>query len=116
MSNPESPHPKAESRTNLRVLLALVIFMGVLIVAGIVVVGFTIANRLSNMGAEDEPAAGGFGAADIPIPAGCEVVEARPDGNRLILRLGSGGRCNQAIVIDLRSGAVTGRLNFVPTP
>lgn len=116
MSNTESPQPKAESRSNLRALLALVIFMGILIVAGIVVVGFTIAIRLSNMGAEDRPAAVGFGEADVPVPAGCEVMEARPDGNRLILRLGSGGRCNQLIVIDLRSGAVTGRLNFVPTP
>jgi hypothetical protein len=116
MSNTESLHPKAESRTNLRVLLALVIFMGILIVAGIVVVGVTIANRLSSMGADERPGAGGFDAADIPIPAGCEIVETRPDGNRLVLRLGSGGRCNQLIVIDLRSGAVTGRLNFVPTP
>jgi len=116
MSNTESPHPKTESRTNLRVLLGLVIFMGILIVAGLVVVGVTIANRLSHMGAEDRRIGSSFGEADIPIPAGCEVVESRPDGNRLILRLGSGGRCNQLIVIDLRSGAVTGRLNFVPTP
>ena len=118
MSNSESPSPKAESRSNLRALLALVIFMGILIVAGMVVVGVTIANRLGSLGEGDKPAAvaGGFGEAAVPIPAGCAIVETRPDGNRLIVRLGSGGRCDQVLVIDLRSGAVTGRLNFVPSP
>jgi len=52
----------------------------------------------------------------VPVPAGCSIVETRPDGNRLVVRLGSGGRCDQLLVIDLRSGAVTGRLNFVPSP
>jgi len=118
MSNTESPRPKAESRSNLRALLAVVIFMGILIVAGMVVVGVTIAIRLGNLGEGDKPtaAAGGFGEAAVPIPAGCAIVESRPEGNRLIVRLGSGGRCDQVLVIDLRSGAVTGRLNFVPSP
>jgi hypothetical protein len=118
MSNTESPRPKAESQSNLRALLALVIFMGILIVAGMVVVGVTIANRLGSLGGGEKPAvaAGGFGDASVPIPAGCSIVESRPHGNRLIVRLGSGGRCDQVLVIDLRSGAVTGRLNFVPSP
>ena len=118
MSNTESPRPKAESRSNLRALLALVIFMGILIVTGMVVVGVTIANRLSNLGEGEKPAvaAGGFGEVSVPVPAGCSIVETRPDGNRLVVRLGSGGRCDQLLVIDLRSGAVTGRLNFVPSP
>jgi len=118
MSNPEVPRPKTESTPKLRALLALVIFMGVLIVAGMVVVGVTIANRLGKLDADDKPAAaaGGFGEATVPVPAGCAIVETRPEGNRLIVRLGSGGRCDQVLVIDLRSGAVTGRLNFVPSP
>ncbi|MFM9844880.1 MAG: hypothetical protein ACKVOI_18115 [Dongiaceae bacterium] len=118
MSNTESPHPKTQSRSNLRALLALVIFMGILIVAGLVVVGVTIAVRLSNLGEGEKPAAsaGGFGEATVPIPAGCAIVDSRAEGNRLIVRLGSGGRCDQLLVIDLRSGAVTGRLNFVPGP
>jgi hypothetical protein len=118
MSNTESPRPKAESPPNLRALLAVVIFMGIVIVAGMVVVGVTIAVRLGSLGEGDKPAAtaSGFGEAVVPIPAGCAIVETRPDGNRLIVRLGSGGRCDQLLVIDLRSGAVTGRLNFVPSP
>lgn len=116
MSNTESPRPKSESTPNLRALLAIVIFMGILIIAGLVVVGVTIANRLSNMGEEERRAAGGFQPADIPIPAGCEIVETQTEEDRLIVRLGVGGRCNQVLVIDVRSGTVAGRLNFVPTP
>src|SRR5262245_9005081 len=115
MPNSDSRPPKAEATPNLRALLAVVIFMGILIVLGMVVVGVTIANRLGQMGEDDAPAAGGFGAANIPIPAGCEILETRSDENRLIVRLGSGGRCNQVVIVDLESGAVAGRLNFVPT-
>jgi hypothetical protein len=115
MSNSDPLRPKAESTPNLRVLLAVVIFMGILIVVGMVVVGVTIANRLGSMGEDKGSAVHGFQAADIPIPAGCEILETRSDENRLIVRLGSGGRCNQVVIVDLESGAVAGRLNFVPT-
>jgi hypothetical protein len=118
MSNTESPSPKAESTPKLRALLALVIFMGILIIVGLVVVAVTVANRLSRMGEADTGGSvkSGFGEVQVPVPAGCAIVESRPEGNRLIVRLGSGGRCDQVLVIDLKSGAVTGRLNFVPSP
>src|SRR5262247_3967702 len=105
MSNTDPPRPKAESTPNLRALLAVVIFMGILMV------GVTIANRLGSMGDDEASAVHGFQAADIPIPAGCEILEARSDESRLIVRLGSGGRCNQVVIVDLESGAVAGRLN-----
>src|SRR5262245_48981286 len=115
MSNTESPRPKAASSPNLRVLLALVIVMSVLIIAGMIVVGVTIANRLSKMGEDDASAIRGFGTADIPVPGGCEILETQSDENRLIVRLGSGGRCNQVLVAEHQSRVVDGRLNFVPT-
>jgi hypothetical protein len=116
MSGAQPPSDRPSS-PNLRVLVALVIFMGVLIVAGVIVVVVTIVNRLGAPDAADNAAAvGGFAAADVPIPAGCEVVEARADGNRLVLRLGTGARCQQALVVDLATGKVVGRLNFVPAP
>ena len=115
MSNTESSHAEAESNPKLRALVALVIFMGILIIAGMIVVGVTIANRLGKAGEGVGSAQTGFAVADIPVPAGCEILETRPDGGRLIVRFGSGGRCNQVLIIDLESGAVAGRLNFVPT-
>jgi hypothetical protein len=114
MSDTKDSPAETEWTPKLRALLALVIFMGVLIFVGLIVVVVTVANRLSSAG-EERPAAGGFGTADIPIPAGCEVLETRSDGDRLVLRLGRGGRCNQVVIVDLKTGAVAGRLNFIPT-
>lgn len=101
-----------------RGLVALVIFMGVLIAVGLAVVLFTIASRLINGSKADDrsqPPAG-FAAADIPIAEGCQIMESLTEGGRLILRLGSAGRCNQLLFIDVESGQLIGRLNLVPAP
>ena len=89
--------------------MALVIVMGALIVIGMAVVIVTIAHRLMGSGA---PA--GFGSAEVAVPAGCQVVETVPTADRLVLRLGTGERCNQVIIVDLATGRVLGRLNLVP--
>lgn len=97
-------------------LLALVIVLGVLIVAALVVVVVTMVNRMS--GPEPEPraasAAGSFDAVDLPVPAGCQVVETVTAGDRLVLRLGSGERCNQLIFVDLATGKHLGTVRLVP--
>ena len=81
--------------------------MGVLIVVGMVVVGVTIAIRLGSLGEGEKPAvaAGGFGEAAVPIPARVfdrGIAAGRQSADR---QVGSGGRCDQVLVIDLRSGA-----------
>jgi hypothetical protein len=96
-------------------LLALVIIMGVLIVIGLVVVVVTIANRMTGAPADGTgPAAAAFGTADLPVPAGCQVIETVATGDRLILRLGSGDRCNQLLVLDLASGRHLGTVRLTP--
>ena len=95
-------------------LLALVIVLGVLIVAALIVVIVTIVNR---MGASKETTAGtpaAFDAVDVPVPAGCQVVETVTATGRLILRLGTGERCSQLIVIDLETGKQLGTVRLVP--
>ncbi|MGH6933454.1 MAG: hypothetical protein ACREEE_13590 [Dongiaceae bacterium] len=104
---------------NSRGMLALVILMGVVIVIGSVVVVVTIASRLINpakSGDGDAPIAAPFDPVDVPIAEGCQVVETVIQGDRLVLRLGTGGRCNQLLLIDLRNGKLTGRVNLVATP
>ncbi|HTO80923.1 MAG TPA: hypothetical protein VMQ73_01755 [Methylomirabilota bacterium] len=96
-----------------RTLLALVIGMGVLIVVGTVMVVATIANRVMGS-AVPKAASPGFGSADVAVPAGCQVVETVPATDRLVLRLGTGERCNQVIIVDLATGRLLGRLNLVP--
>jgi hypothetical protein len=83
-------------------LKGLVIGMGILIVAGFVVVAVTLASRLGSPK--------GFGDVALPVPGHCTIAEAAPDRGRVILRLGGGGLCEQVLVIDADSGAVVGRL------
>ncbi len=105
---------RADTR-NMKPLIALVIIMGVLIVAGLVVVVVTIANRLG--GADritNTRAAAEFATVDLPVPAGCEVMETTTADDRLILRLGSGERCNQVLIVDMATGRLLGMLRLVP--
>ena len=100
---------------NMKPLVALVIIMGALIVIGLIVVIATIAHRLSG----DQAAAAGtalpsFAAIDLPIPAGCEVRETTTAESRLILRLGTGERCNQILIVDMASGKLLGTLRLMP--
>ena len=105
---------EADTRT-MKPLVALVIIMGVLIVAGLVVVVVTIVSRMGSGNATaSRAAAAPFAAVDLPIPAGCEVKETTTADDRLILRLGSGERCNQLLIVDMATGRLLGTLRLVP--
>jgi hypothetical protein len=94
-------------------MLALVIIMGALIVIGSIVVIATIANRMSGATAEIARPASAFDMVDLPMPAGCQVVETVATNERLILRLGSGERCNRVLVVDMATGTLLGTLRLV---
>ncbi len=94
----------------MQALKALVIGMGVLIVAGFVLLVVGLANKFSQGGK------GGFGTAEVAVPDGCTLAETLAEGDRLLLRLeGPAERgCAQIVVVDLESGAVRGRLRLAP--
>jgi hypothetical protein len=116
----------------MQALKALVIFMGVVIVIGVAVVGVTIYNRMNRLGetapaeapvdsqAAAPPAAPAdqtlpaFGDMSVKLPEGCRVIEMVPAGDRLLLRLGSGQRCNRILVVDLATGAPLGSIDLSP--
>ncbi len=104
---------RADTR-NMKPLIALVIIMGVLIVAGLVVVVVTIANRLGADRTASTRTTAEFATVDLPVPAGCEVTETTAADDRLILRLGSGERCNQVLIVDMATGRLLGTLRLVP--
>lgn len=92
----------------MQALKVLVIVMGVLIVAGLILVAYGLVGRESR----DDTRAGAFGEVALDLPAGCEIAAARADGTRLIVRL-AGPRergCQQVIVVDLGDGRVLGRV------
>ena len=81
----------------MRALKALVIGMGVLIVAGLVTVVVTIANR--TLDADRPPTEAAFA-----IPPGAEVLETALDGGRMALRLRLPDGTAAIHVFDLATG------------
>jgi hypothetical protein len=94
---------RVEGRRMRATMMVLVVAMGVLIVAGVSVIGVTIARRViapaAVVAAHD---------AVLDEPAGTRIagVSALPD--RLALQL-TGGGADRVVVVDLRTGAVVGR-------
>ncbi len=119
----------------MQVLKALVIVLGVMIVAGIAVVGVTIYHRTTNpvnspVPDSTEPAAKpateptvrtgpgagfgpGFGKVVLDLPPGSRIVEMTAEDARLILRLrlADGGR--QILILDMATGKRLGTFELI---
>ncbi len=103
----------------MQTIKALVIFMGLLILAGLGLLVYGVVGQVSEVSDAGAPpeATGGFDETEIPLPAGCSIVETRVDDNRLIVRTDGplGNKpCQKVIIIDLESGAELGRITFAP--
>ena len=86
----------------MRGLQVAVIVMGVLIVAGVAVLGVTIARRTLGGAAH-------VATALLDEPAGTRIVAANGAVERLVVQL-SGGGADRVVVIDLRDGQTLGRV------
>ena len=98
----------------MRFLQALVVVMGVMIVAGVGVVFVTIAHRLSHPHVGPSLAAapsGTPGIARIELPPGTEVEEMSSAGGRIVLRLRAADR-ESLLVLDQDSGRVVERIEL----
>jgi hypothetical protein len=89
----------------MRALLVAVIVMGVLIVAGVVVIAVTVANRL---GGGATPGAGAAVQATLDEPPGTHIANVAAASDRLALQLQGGGP-DRVVVLDLRNGHVLAR-------
>ena len=111
----------------MQALKGLVIFLGVVIVAGIVVLAVTIGQRATKLVAEgsaDGKAAAATEAADVPaaapaakvrfgdreidLPDGSEVIAMLAEGDRLMLRLRLANGRQRILVLDLETGKQLG--------
>ena len=88
----------------MRALVAAVVVMGVLIVAGVATLAVTIVRRLA---APPLQAA----AATLDEPAGTHMQQLAAAGDRLAVLL-SGGGPDRIVLLDPRSGQVTGRIGL----
>lgn len=87
----------------MRALKVLVVLMGVLIVAGVVVVIVTITQRMA-----PPTVAKALPAALLDEPPGTHIVQISAAGDRLSLLLQGGGP-DRVVVLDLRQGSIAGR-------
>lgn len=120
----------------MQALKALVIFMAVLIVAGMVLLVYGLITRTG--GGEEQaeaPAATGmaptpaqttgptptvvtpFGTLDLAVPDGCSLAASELAGDRLVVRFtGQPARgCQLLVIVDLASGREIGRVKAVPS-
>jgi hypothetical protein len=95
-------------------LKILVIVMGLLIVAGFVVVAAEIARRMSTPNAGRPPAGGTTFSQRIALPSGARVVSMSTAGERLVVHVETQGGPSSAYFVDPRTGALLGTVEFPP--
>ena len=100
----------------MQALKALVIVMGIAIVAALGLLAYGLAGGAAKKQAAAPEALPAFGDVGLPLPPGCAIAEARVDGRRLVLRIdGLAERgCQQVVLLDRDSGALLGRVRAEP--
>jgi len=108
----------------MQALKALVIFMAVLIVAGMALLVYGLATRTGGkpelLGDAAAPPARAqaveFGTLELALPDGCTLAATELAGDRLVVRFnGQAERgCQQLVIVDLASGKVLGRVKALP--
>lgn len=101
----------------MKALKGLVIFMGLLLVAGFGLLAYGMyskAGQLGKSGGAARAADGAvFGQTEVPLPAGARVEQMVAAGERVVLRI-SGGGSERYLVLDPASGRVAGSFVLVP--
>jgi len=96
----------------MRALKILVGVMGAMILAGVAVLGATVAGRMTR----STPPAQAFTAPAIDIPAGARVESMSTGADRIVLDLVLSDGSRQLLIVDLASGRKLGSVPLRPTP
>ena len=119
----------------MQLLKVAVIVMGVMIVVGIGILGYTIVSRSSKLVSSDSAAPSaaapapapvlpgseaapptGFASSALGLPAGSRVQSMSVEGRRLILVVDVPDAGERVIVVDLESGAWLGAIHLEAAP
>jgi len=111
----------------MQLLKAVVIILGMLIVAGVAVIATTIYMRSQDLSARRDGAPstqapprplleGAFGARRVAVPDGSIVQQVTAAGERLIVWLGGEAGQARIVVLDLATGVELGVFVFEPVP
>jgi hypothetical protein len=99
-----------------------VIVMGLLLVIGSIVVGTEVSRRLSSPKPAASPAAAPATTLStalpftqhIELPAGAQVISMTAVGDRLVVQVENQAGLTSAYVVDPRTGALLGTIDFPP--
>jgi len=106
-----------------RVLKSVVIGMGVLIVLGVLGLGYGFYQKSRDpswqlVKPETETAtpnpAMAFADIKLDLPEGCVIARVEPDNDRIYLVIGPPGPCNRVVVVDVASGKALGTIKARP--
>jgi hypothetical protein len=103
-------------------LVVLVIVMGLLIVVGTVIVANEMSRRLSSAAPARAPAPASATSGPtgtpftqrIELPAGAQVISMTAVGDRLVVQVETQAGLTAAYVVDPRTGALLGTIEFPP--
>jgi len=87
-----------------RALKVAVVFMGVLIVGGVIVLFTVLAQRMSS-------GSGPIASAVLDEPAGTRIAGTSTAPDRLVVQLQGGGP-DRVVVLDTKTGRVLGRVGL----
>jgi len=105
----------------MQALKSLVILLGVLIFAGLGVIGVTLYNRATTTDDEAATAAAGaasslpeqvFGTVRLDLPSGSEVLDMRAADGRLLLRVRTPTGLQRVHIVSLTSGKILGKVEI----
>ena len=109
----------------MRALKSLVIVMGILIIAGLGLVGYVLVKRGLNtapaMPASAAPQApiageGPYGPVELALPQGAKIVSTRTAGGRLVVELALPNGVTRELVVGLTDGKLVGTIDLKPQP
>ncbi|MDP6175225.1 MAG: hypothetical protein QGF09_13755 [Rhodospirillales bacterium] len=98
-----------------KVLMSLVVGLGLVIAAGVILIGFGLYKKSSDPGFRFFAPPEAMGA-QVALPPGAEIAHMAADGNRLFLHLREKDGGQTIVVLDLDSGAVIRRLSIGREP
>lgn len=110
----------------MKAIKALVLFMGILIVAGLGVLGYGLSQQsddkaaattvTASPGIVSGSGAGSFGAISVTLPTGSRVEQVLVAGERVVVRVTGGADGERLVVLDPRSGAIAGSFVLAVEP
>lgn len=100
----------------MKAIKALVAFMGVLLVAGLALLGYGLYHQAPKLSASSAAvAAHGYFTSEVSVPPGGHLEQMAVAGDRVILRFsGNAGAAEQILVVDPQSGQIAGTITLVP--